>query len=59
MILNPAAIGLIFQAAVKTALSLSLLFLPGKKSLHLKKPYLSYVNLNKRSGIHGAAANPH
>jgi hypothetical protein len=34
-------------------------FLPGKKSLHLKKPYLSASNLDKRSGIHGVAANPH
>jgi len=34
-------------------------FLSGKKSLHLKKPCLSASNLNKRSGIHGAADNPH
>lgn len=34
-------------------------FLAGKKSLHLKKPYLSASNLNKRSGIHGVAVNPH
>jgi hypothetical protein len=34
-------------------------FLSGKKSLHLKKPCLSASNLDKRSGIHGVAVNPH